>query len=267
MALASRKLPPFDLDARLRDDMSVEEARLEAEGIALRLALVPEGDSGIRASVDGRVHGGTLSAALHADWARQWRISGKAKVAGVDLVPLQVLLGKSPKFSGNLHADATFQSRARKPDLLAGALSLDSPVQVVGGVYHGYDLSKVGGLSGKLAPGGATHIDELTGKLELRGKRIKIRELCARSPDLVVGGNVEIGAEQQLSGKLDVSVAKTGGFVGIPVALKGTTTDPSFTPTTGFLIGAAVGTVILPFIGTSIGSSIGSRIEGSSGCK
>jgi len=51
------------------------------------------------------------------------------------------------------------------------------------------------------------------------------------------------------------------------VALGGTTSDPSFMPTKGYLIGAAVGTVLLPGIGTSIGSSVGTRIEGKSDCK
>jgi hypothetical protein len=33
------------------------------------------------------------------------------------------------------------------------------------------------------------------------------------------------------------------------------------------MIGAAIGTVLLPFIGTSIGSSIAGRMENINGCK
>jgi hypothetical protein len=84
----------------------------------------------------------------------------------------------------------------------------------------------------------------------------------------VAGGNVEIAADQTLSGKLDVSVAKTGGFVGVPVSLGGTTSDPSVTPSKGYVIGAAIGTLVMPVIGTTIGSALGSRIEGTnSDCK
>ena len=57
------------------------------------------------------------------------------------------------------------------------------------------------------------------------------------------------------------------GFVGIPVQLKGTTSDPWFMPSKGYLIGAAIGTAVLPVIGTSIGSSLGSRFEGKTDCK
>ena len=147
------------------------------------------------------------------------------------------------------------------------ALALDGPFELLGGAYQGVDLSKAGDLTGKAAPGDATVFQELKGKLQARGKQIRISELCVRSPKLVAGGNIDIAPDQTLSGKLDVSVAKTGGFVGVPVSLAGTTSNPSVRPTKGYMIGAAVGTLLLPGIGTAIGSSLGSRSEGTSNCK
>ena len=211
---------------------------------------------------DGHVYGGTVQGAARVAAAKQVRLSGKAALAGVELLPIQALLGKPAQFSGRLRADATFSSRARTADRLADALSLDAPFEISDGTYHGYDLSKVGAFSGRLERGGSTKFDELRGKVEVRGRHVKVADLCAKSPSLAAGGNVEIAPDQQLSGKLDVSVAKTGGFVGIPVQLRGTTADPWFTPTKGYLIGAAIGTLVLPGIGTSIGSSLGNRVEG-----
>jgi hypothetical protein len=68
-----------------------------------------------------------------------------------------------------------------------------------------------------------------------------------------------ISPEQQLSGKLDVSVAQTGGFVGVPVSLGGTTSEPSYTTSKGYLIGAVIGTVLLPGLGTTLGATAGSQ--------
>jgi hypothetical protein len=63
-------------------------------------------------------------------------------------------------------------------------------------------------------------------------------------------------------------VAKTGGFVGVPVSLGGTTTEPSVAPSKGYVIGAVIGTMLLPGIGTTLGASAGSRLEGvPTGCK
>jgi hypothetical protein len=58
-------------------------------------------------------------------------------------------------------------------------------------------------------------------------------------------------------------------MVGVPVTLSGTTSDPTVRPSKGYVIGAVVGSVILPGIGTAGGASVGSRLEGSAGggCK
>lgn len=292
---AAVRLPSLDADVELGEALALKEARIGTRDQTLRLVAEPA-DGGLKLAlhakqwtlpagaplrfdtllaegtlkgkqlelrqIDGALYGGTLKGSVRADWTRQWQMSGRASIAGMELLPVQTALGKPAHFSGRLKTDATFSARARSADKLADALSLDAPFEISDGVYHGYDLSKVGGLSAKLDKGGETRFDELRGKLQLRGRNIRIAELCARSPSIVAGGNVDIAADQALSGKLDVSVARTGGFVGIPVNLKGTTSDPWFMPSKGYLIGAAIGTAVLPVIGTSIGSSLGSRFEG-----
>jgi hypothetical protein len=144
---------------------------------------------------------------------------------------------------------------------------VDGPFEVVGGIYRGVDLSRVGELAGERRSGDATTFEELKGNLELRGQHVKLNQLCMRSPKIVAGGNVEISADKSLSGRLDISMAQTGGFVGVPVALGGTTDEPSMRPSKGYLIGVAIGTVLLPGLGTSIGSSLGGQIERTSDCK
>jgi uncharacterized protein involved in outer membrane biogenesis len=264
---ASMKIPPFDLEVELGEALALRSAVFEMRDVALRVTMEPEAPKVANYRIEGKAYGGTIKGALRADTTRQVNLSGKASIAGMELLPIQALLGKPAQFSGRLKADASFTARARSADQLANALALDAPFEVTGGTYHGYDLSKVGGFSGKLEKGGATKFDELRGTVQLRGKQVKVTPLCVKSPSLTAAGNVEIAPSQELSGKLDVSVAKTGGFVGIPVQLRGTTSDPWFTPTKGYLIGAAVGTAVLPVIGTSIGSSLGSRMEGKVDCK
>jgi uncharacterized protein involved in outer membrane biogenesis len=291
------KLPQFDADVALGEGFALEQAVLETRDGAMRLEIGASKDFALTArqwtlpggaplkfdalvvqgtlkgerldltKIEGLLYGGRIAGTASASWAKQWQLSGNATLAGVDLVPVQQALGKRAKLSGRLKADAAFSSRARTLDQLATALSLDGPFEVLGGAYQGVDLSKAADLTGKPALGDATTFEELRGLLQLRGMHVKVNELCVRSPKVVAGGNVEIAPDQKLSGKLDISVAKTGGFVGVPVSLGGTTSDPSVTPTKGYVIGAVIGTVLLPGIGTSIGSSIGSRIEGTSGCK
>ncbi|MGE5640564.1 MAG: hypothetical protein ACM30H_10740 [Clostridia bacterium] len=292
-------LPEFDLQAELGEGYVLDEATLRTRDDALRLVVDPQ-DDGIAAvilqaerftipagpplrferlsargtlkgeqldlpQIDGRLYGGSVAGSAHVTWGKAWQVSGKAAVDGVDLIPVQKALGKKAQLSGKLKADATFSSRARTPEQLKNALVLDGPFQVVGGAYHGYDLSKMS--IKQLEAGGSTPFDELRGEVQVRGKEVKISELCVRSPSLVAGGNVAVAPDDKLSGRLDLSLTKTGGFVGMPVSLGGTTKEPSFSPTKGYVIGAAVGTLLLPGIGTSIGASAGGRMEGSSNCK
>lgn len=296
------RLPPFDVDVALAEGLRIERARLETHDGSLKLDIEPKGGDATAllltaknwtlpagapltfealavqgtlkgeqldlAKIEGALYGGMIAGSARASWARQWQVSGKAMLAGVDLVPVQQALGKQAKLSGRLKADAAFSTRAKAASQLREALVLDGPFEVVGGAYQGVDLSKAGDITGQPAVGDATSFEELRGRLQLRGKQVKLSGLCVRSPKVVAGGNVEIAPDQTLSGKLDVSVAKTGGFVGVPVSLGGTTDDPSVTPSKGYLIGAVIGTVLLPGLGTTIGSSLGSRIEGTkSDCK
>lgn len=293
------KLPPFDVRAELGDKLALVQAYLQTRDNALRVRYEPQAEGISRIALEAtewtlpagppirfewlaaegtlkgktadfpkleaRLYGGKLAGSVRADWTKLWQISGRAALSGVDVAPLQVALGKKVQLTGRLNTDARFSARARTPQQLADALVLDSPFEVVGGAYQGYDLSKMS-LT-KLEAGGSTPFEELTGNVAVRAKQIRIAKLCARSPTLVAGGNVNVAPDQKLSGKLDVSVSKTGGFVGIPVSLGGTTSAPSFSPTKGYVIGTVIGTVLLPGIGTALGASAGSRLEGTSDCK
>jgi len=63
-----------------------------------------------------------------------------------------------------------------------------------------------------------------------------------------------------------VSVAKTGGIVGVPVALGGTVSEPSIGLTRAATIGAVLGTLVLPGVGTTLGATAGGKLATKSGC-
>ncbi len=293
-------LPVFDADVRLGEGMRMREAVLKTRDGRLRLraeataegtkvlfnatnwtlpAGAPlhfdqleaqgrfKGQQLALGRIEAQLYGGTLAGGVELYWGKQWQLAGKAQLAGVELQPLQRALGKPGKLSGRLSADATFSTRARTPAELRAALALSGPFEVHGGVYQGVDLARAGEVSGEAGAGDATTFEELKGRLELRGEHVKLDALCMRSPKLVAGGHVEIAADQAVSGKLDISVAQTAGFLGVPVTLGGTTDAVTMRPSKGYLIGAAIGTVLMPGIGTSIGLALGGKMEGSSGCR
>jgi len=82
----------------------------------------------------------------------------------------------------------------------------------------------------------------------------------------VAGGNLQVDARERLSGRLDVSVANTAGLIRVPVRLSGTASDPVATPSRMMSVGAIIGTLLLPGVGTAIGASAANLLEGQVGC-
>ena len=293
-------LPIFDVDVRLGEGFRMREALLQARDGSVRLRAQARGEGTellfnatnwtlpagaplhfdqievqgtlkgqqlALGRIEAQLYGGKLLGAAQADWGKHWQLTGTAQLAGIELQPLQRALGKPTKLSGRLSADATFTTRAKTPAELHAALAVDGPFEVHGGVYQGVDLARAGKGSADGRAGEATNFEELKGRLALRGEHVKLDALCMRSPTLVAGGNVEIAADRAVTGKLDISMAQTAGFLGVPVTLGGTTEQVTMSPSKGYLIGAAIGTVLMPGIGTSIGLALGGRLEGGFGCR
>jgi len=291
------KLPPLNIEVEMDSGQEFESARidtsdgafallltpdragkttvkLEASGWRLPLAAAPLVFDSLKAdgvltgkrlelsNIDGRQYGGTLKASARVDWSKSWQVAGNAVLAGVDLAGAQRALGIDPRLSGRLGANAKIAATAKSPDQLANVLAVDGPFNVAEALYRGVDLTKVVDLTGSKGAGGSTRFDELRGVLQLRGKRVRINNLCAKSSALRAAGFVEVAPDQSLTGRLDISIAKTGGFANVPVALSGTRHDPIVRPTTGYTVGAVLGTVLLPGVGTALGGSAGAAAEG-----
>jgi hypothetical protein len=260
-------LPPVDIEAQLGERYRVERGRLDLGEGALEFVLQPKGASATLVNVSGEVYGGSLDAHVRLDWTRQWQVSGDLSLGGVDIAPLQRLLGKPVKLSGKVKTTTAFSARAKTAEGLLEVMAVDGPFEILGGEYQGVDLAKAGDLMTSRGTADATRFDEFKGLLQMRGRQVRISELCVRSPSMAAGGNIEIAEDQKLSGGLSVSVAGTGGFVGVPVKLSGTVAEPGVSPTTGYTIGAVIGTLILPGIGTGIGASAASALQGVAGCR
>jgi hypothetical protein len=260
-------LPPVDIEARLGPHYQVERGRIDLGDGSLDFDLQPRSATATLVNVSGQAYGGSLDAHVRVDWSRQWEVSGDFSLASVDLAPLQRLLGKPLKLSGRVKTTTAFSARAKTAEGLLEVLALDGPFEIQGGEYQGVDLAKAGDLTTSRAAADATRFDEFKGQLQMRGKQLRISQLCVRSPNMVAGGDIEIAEDQKLSGALSVSVAGTGGFVGVPLKLSGTVAEPGVSPTTGYTLGAVIGTLILPGIGTGIGASAASALQGVATCR
>lgn len=110
---------------------------------------------------------------------------------------------------------------------------------------------------------GQTPLDSLSGVMATRnteqGMRTEFTEVKAVAGSYSATGKATLYRKQiDAQGQLDIG----GGIVSVPFAAKGPTREPEVEIAWGSLAGAAVGTAILPGIGTVIGSKIGGAVSG-----
>lgn len=211
--------------------------------------------------INAALYGGKLSGKAELAWVKNWRLAGDAKLEGIDIMPVTQALKVKAALSGKLDASGPFSAQAAKPAGLADAVNADVGFAVRNGVLQGFDLAAATQslLKGR-AGSGSTQFDQLTGKVKVQGRAYKLRDVKVASGALQAAGNVDISATKQLSGRIDTALKGSGGLVGVPLAVSGTLDKPVLMPTTGSLAGAAVGSVLLPGVGTSIGASVGDKI-------
>jgi len=301
LELPGLQLPAFDLDLRLAPSAPRWQAEFTARDGNVRLVMAPREAEGVALDVqatDWRVpvssidlrfdafaaqgvlrgdrlaikraravlYGGNVAGEATLGWGARWNLRVALDLRGVDVAQLQRALRRPAKLTGRLTAQAQLRSRAARFGALTHALALDAPFRIDQGALAGVDLVKAVDSVGDPVAGGETRFEEFTGKLSVRGRMRRVDEFCARSSSLVAGGNLQVDARERLSGRLDVSVANTAGLIRVPVRLSGTASDPVATPSRMMSVGAIIGTLLLPGVGTAIGASAANLLEGQVGC-
>ncbi len=123
-----------------------------------------------------------------------------------------------------------------------------------------FDLDKAISTRGK-EHDGHTPLQELTGQLDTQngpeGMRVTGTNIRARAGKFTATGQGTLYHGQiEASGNFDL----VEGALGVPFNLSGSVHKPKITVPPGFFAGAAIGTVVLPGIGTVIGARIGGAL-------
>lgn len=183
-------------------------------------------------------------------------LSGELKTEDVEV---SALTAPSKPLTGKLQAQTTLRSEFREPGQLLDTLVTQTRFTVNDAIVAGIDLQKAVQTVG-LSRGGITRLDALAGQVSTRGKAVDLTNLVATSGKLAAGGNVSISPSQALSGRITVDLSTGKGDVGVPLVVGGTLDDPSVTLTRSAMVGAALGTLVMPGPGTAAGASTGGQI-------
>lgn len=162
---------------------------------------------------------------------------------------------------GKLDGQTSFSASAARPGALADALQTRSQFVVRNAVVEGVDLVRAVRTVG-MSKGGSTALDTLRGEVITQGRAVQLRNLVAASGQLSLSGDVSMSPQQRLQGRVEVHLGEkmVGKAVGVPLVVGGTLSAPEVTLTRAALAGAAIGSVLMPGVGTGAGAALGDTI-------
>lgn len=253
----------LDADVRLSpqglpDDVTVNVLRGAMQGAKTRLQR-----KGNDWSVTVLIGGGMVKGSAQLQPATQsgarFALKGQLETRAVEVAALSN--SSNPFLSGRLDADTTFSGHSASLSNLMDALQTQSTFNVRNAVVHGIDLARAVKTIG-LNRGGETRLDTLAGQVTTRGRALQLSGLVASSGALSATGHMAVAPNRALSGRVSVDMAAraVGTAVGVPLNVGGTLDSPEVTLTRAALIGAAVGTVVMPGAGTGAGASVGDKV-------
>jgi hypothetical protein len=173
-------------------------------------------------------------------------LQGQLNTEGVEV---SALTAPSKPLTGKLQAQTTLRAEYREPGQLGDVLTDADPLHRARRAGDGHRPGE-GGETVGLSRGGRRAWTRWRARWRRRARR-SADQPGGHSGRLSANGNVSISASKALSGR--IMSTSTRGALGVPLAVGGTVDNPSVTLTRGAMVGAALGTLLAPGIGTGAG--------------
>ncbi len=249
----------IDFDAHWRP----RHAELRRPGISppFTLTLTREGDAD-RWQTRIHVGGGTAhgKVALKSATSGAMRLSGQLAPHDIEVASALRTFNRRSPVSGKGAGQTVLSADGKSVGALARSLHTRTVFSANPATILRFDLDKAISTRGK-EHDGQTELQELTGQLDTQntdmGMRATYTGLKARAGKYTAAGEATIYRRQvEASGTLDL----VEGAIGVPFTVSGPVDKPKASVPPGFFAGAAIGTAVLPGIGTVIGARIGGAL-------
>ena len=188
------------------------------------------------------------------------QLSGQLAPRDIEVASAMRTFNRRSPVAGKATGETGLSASGQSVGALTGSLHTQTHFTVDPATILRFDLDKALRTRGK-EHDGQTTLQELTGQLDTQngaeGMRVTVTDIRARAGQFTATGKAMVYHGQiEASGNLDL----VEGAVGVPITLSGPVQKPKVSVPPGFYAGAAIGTVLLPGIGTAIGARIGGAI-------
>jgi uncharacterized protein involved in outer membrane biogenesis len=257
----------YDGDVRFDPGWRPRQARLERAGLTppVRLRLDRQaGQDRWRTRIDAG--GGTWNGVSRLETlpGGKLRLSAELEPRQIDIESLVQAFDRRTSVAGKFSGNTTLVAEAGSSEELGAlirSLHTRTTFSVQPATLTRLDVAKAVTTAG-ISRGGTTPLDELTGTLDTQGTEdgvvMQYTNLKARSGVLTASGNLK-SFNRKLDGEIAVDLVD--GVIGVPLKIGGTASDPELSLTGAALTGAAIGSAVLPGVGTAIGARVGQQVE------
>ncbi len=170
----------------------------------------------------GHLYGGMLGGNARLNWQNGWLMQGRLIAKSLELQTLFPQFG----ISGELYADVNVTLSGAKLAQMGDAPRMEGTFEAKKVVVNKMDMETIARFGNRpdLARG-HTNFDEIKGALQADNQGKHLRQLNISSGVLSGSGQMDVTANQQLSGKLAVELKAQAGAT-VPLILSGTLTEP-----------------------------------------
>ena len=184
--------------------------------------------------IRGGLYGGSVTASAQLSWADRWHMEGEFKAKNLRLETMMPLFTHDIAASGALHAAGSYLMQAESPAQLFDTPTIKANFNLIEGAVGGIDLVRAIQFPIKSGlRGGQTQFSELTGSLQLSGKRYQFSKLKLVRGMLNASGAANISPGKELSGRLNAQLGSKGALEKAAIKLSGSASDPILFPLGG----------------------------------
>jgi len=239
------------------------QAELRRPGIkpAFTLTLKREADAD---RWQARIHvgGGTMhgNVALKTTANGAMHLSGQLAPHDIEVASAVSTFNRRSPVGGKVEGQTVLSANGKSVGELTDSLHTRTLFSIDPATVLRFDLDKAISTRGKERDG-QTALQELTGQLDTQntdeGMRATYTDIKARAGKYTATGKATI-YHRQIEGSGTLYLVE--GRTGVPFTVSGPVDKPTASMPPGVFAGAAIGTAVLPGIGTDIGASIGGAL-------